>query len=253
MMSSKYILALTLGVVMLVTVGISGVWYNRYIESFRGDNLAAVGKAKKPPTTSPYQNNAQCFDGKGAKANSNGVTFEGHDWGITYFAGAGDIRIDNKRTQCAMERNEKTGAFYYPKDSQGKKQCISYPKGSVNGGVGYSEKGSVSGEYLRDIDTSGYIGAYPLDKNLQASGQLGIDPKKGSANNYKVKDQCINVCGSNSDGVTVTISAKIIDRGPGKGHTIDVSEGLVKKMKKRLQVEPDKVDVQLGECMSGTS
>ena len=246
MQSSKGIAAITLGVIAIVSLGISGVWYNRYLDSFKGGGLASANTSGTG--TSPYNNDKKCFDGQAAKANSNGVKFEGHDWGITYFAGASDIRIDSN--QCAMERNQKTGAFYYPKDNKGKKKCIVFSKGSRHGGVGYSETGAISGDYLRDIDTSGNYGAYPLDSNVPASAQLGIDSKSGSANNYKVKGQCINVCAVNSDGVIASSSAKLIDRGPGQGHTIDVSDGIVSSLKNALGKEPKKVDVQLGECMS---
>lgn len=246
MQSSQGIAAITLGVIAIVSLGISGVWYNRYVDSFRGGGLASTNTSGT--TTSPYNNQAKCFDGQPAKANSYGVKFEGHDWGITYFGGSSDIRIDSH--QCAMERIPNTNNFYYPKDKNGRKICNVFPKGSRKGLVGYSETGSISGEYLRNIDPGENYAAYPLDKNVPASAQLGIDKKNGSVNTYKVKDQCLNVCAVNSNGVIASSSAKLIDTGPGQGRTVDVSEGLLNKLKNVLGSEPTKVDIQLGECTS---
>jgi hypothetical protein len=110
--------------------------------------------------------------------------------------------------------------------------------GSGDNVVFDDERGSVSGELLRGLDSSGdsYI-AWPLPEAEKANGFLDTaecyGPKteswKGERNaraNEALDKQYAEVSYTNPSGVKRTVTARIVDRGPADGGRIDASKAV---------------------------
>lgn len=89
--------------------------------------------------------------------------------------------------------------------------------GSVDSTTAYNETGSVSGEYLRNLDpTSDLYAAYPLSGHTVPG--LPNYANTGTANR-QLANQVVRVTTNNGS----TFDMRIVDRGPGNRNNFDVS------------------------------